>query len=77
MSMTRIFRLKDIDSFENATEIIKRINEIKYIKDCGFNFFTEKLSIEADNKDFEKIIPKVKKICKEVDPYIIFVDCSK
>lgn len=75
--MTKTFRLKDIACPECATKIETAIAKIDGIKNVSLDYLSEKLTINFSKDNVEKIIPKIKTICSEIDPHTIFVDYSK
>ncbi len=66
--MTKVFRLKDLDCANCAVKMencIKKLDAIDYV---SVNFLTQKMMIEADEKDFDHVMQEVVKICKLVEP---------
>ena len=46
-------------------EGIKKINGVK---DASVSFMTQKMTIEAEEEDFDRIMQEVVKVCAKVEP---------
>ena len=66
--MTKVFRLKDLDCANCAVKMENCIKKLDAIDHVSVNFLTQKMMIEADEKDFDHVMQEVVKICKRVEP---------
>ncbi len=66
--MTRNFKLSDIDCANCAAKIETKIKKIKGVQDATVAFLTKKVTITANEEDFDRIIPEAQKIVKKTEP---------
>lgn len=72
--MKKIFKLEDLDCANCANKIEEKIREIEGVKNVSVSFMTQKLSLEAPDELFEKILEEAKKIVKKIEPDVNFID---
>lgn len=72
--MKKIFKLEDLDCANCANKIEEKIREIKGVKNVSVSFMAQKLSLEAPDELFEKILEEAKKIVKKIEPDVNFID---
>lgn len=61
----------DLDCANCGVKMEENIKKIKGVKDASISFMAQKITIEADEVDFPKILKEACKVCKKVDS-----DCS-
>lgn len=66
--MKKTFALEDLDCANCAAKMETAINKIDGVIEAKVSFMTQKLTIEADEKDFDKIIKAAQKAVKKVEP---------
>lgn len=66
--MTRNFVLSDIDCAHCAAKVERKIRKIKGVQDATVVFLTKKVSITADEGDFDRIITEARAAIKKVEP---------
>lgn len=69
--MKKSFILEDLDCAHCAAKMEDGIKKIDGVKECTLSFIAQKLVIEADESDFERIIKEAKKVIKKIEP-----DCT-
>lgn len=69
--MRKVFNLEDLDCANCAMKMECNVKKIDGVKDASVNFMTQKMIIEADEKDFDEVMKKVVKTCKKIEP-----DCT-
>ena len=69
--MKKTFRIEDLDCPNCAAKLEKAISEIDGVQRASVSFIAQKMIIEADEGDMEKIIASVKKAAKKAVP-----DCT-
>ena len=72
--MKKIFKLEDLDCANCANKIEEKIREIEGVKNVSVSFMAQKLSLEAPDELFEKILEEAKKIVKKIEPDVNFID---
>lgn len=65
--MKKRFDMQDLDCANCAAKMENAIKKIDGVKDATVSFMAQKLTIEAEEDDFEKIMPQVIKAVKKVD----------
>lgn len=66
--MIKIFRLSEIDCPVCAGKVQDLISAIDGVKTARVDFLALKLTIEADEKDFPKIMKKAAKAARKIEP---------
>ncbi len=66
--MKKVFKIEGLDCAHCAANIEKDISKIPEVINAKVNFLTEKMIVEANDSDFDAIIPRVLEICKDVEP---------
>ena len=66
--MKKIFRLTDLDCAHCAAKIETAISKIPGVIEASVSFMTQKLILEAEETDFENILPQVRKIIAQIEP---------
>ena len=68
-TMKKIFKLEDLDCANCAAKMEAAIAKVDGVESVSVNFFTQKLTLEADA--FDDVLKKVVKTAKKVEP-----DCT-
>lgn len=66
--MKKVYRLEDLDCANCAAKMERSIAKIDGVKSVSVSFMTQRMSIEADDDNFENIMDEVVKKCKKVEP---------
>ncbi len=66
--MKKRYNMIDLDCANCAAKMERNILKIKGVISANVNFLTQKLTIEADDNNFESIMDEVVKVCKAVEP---------
>ena len=66
--MKKIFALEDLDCAHCAARMEEGIRKLPGVIDASVNFITQKLTLEADDAVFEKVLKKAVKICRKIEP---------
>lgn len=66
--MKKKFKLTDLDCANCAAKMEDAIKKIDGVKEATVSFMTQKLTIEADEDQFEWIMDQVAEVCRKVDP---------
>lgn len=69
--MKKVFDLIDLDCAHCAARMEDGIRALDGVVDVSVNFFTQKLTLEVEDADFDKILKKAVKICRKIEP-----DCT-
>jgi len=66
--MTKRFKLIDLDCANCAAKMETAIKKIDGVSDATVSFMPQKMTIEADDAQFDAIMKQVVKTCKKVEP---------
>lgn len=66
--MKKTFELEELDCAHCAAKMEDAIRKIDGVISANISFMTQKLTLEADEKDFDKILKAAQKAIKKVEP---------
>ena len=66
--MTKIFKLSDIDCPVCAGKVQDAVAAIDGVKSARVDFLVLKMTVEAEEKDFPKLMKAIKKAVRSVEP---------
>lgn len=66
--MKKIFELEDLDCANCAAKMTEGIRKIKGVTYADVNFLTQKLTLEAEEAEFDLILKQAAKVCKKIEP---------
>ena len=66
--MKKTFELEELDCAHCAAKMEDAIAKIDGVISASISFMTQKLTIEAEEKDFDKIIKAAQKAIKKIEP---------
>ncbi len=66
--MKKIYDLEDLDCANCAAKMEKAIASIEGVTYASVSFFAQKLTIEANDDEFDSIMKKVVKTVRKVEP---------
>ena len=68
MIIKKTYKLEDLDCANCAAKMEERIKKIDGVVSASVSFIMQKLIIEAEESEFDKIVKQAAKICKKVEP---------
>ncbi len=71
--MKKVFRLEELDCAHCAQKIEDGIRAIDGVQAASVNFFTQKLTIEAADADFDGVLKKAVKVARKIEPDCVIV----
>ena len=66
--MKKTFDLIDLDCANCAAKMENEIKKIKGVNDATVSFMTQKMTVDADDTSFDKIMKQIVKVCRKVEP---------
>ena len=66
--MKKTYSLEELDCANCAAKMEAAINKIDGVIAAKVSFMTQKLTIEADEKDFDKILKAAQRAIKKIEP---------
>ena len=67
-NMKKTFTLEELDCAHCAAKMEDAINKIDGVISASISFMTQKLTIEAAEEDFDKILKAAQKAIKKIEP---------
>ena len=69
--MRKSFKLQDLDCANCGAKMEAGIKKIDGVQNAVVSFMSQRLTIEADENDMDRIIKEAKAVCKKIEP-----DCT-
>ncbi|MDO5602845.1 MAG: cation transporter [Oscillospiraceae bacterium] len=66
--MKKTFKLRDLDCANCAQKMEDGIKKIDGVQNATVSFLTQKLTLEAEDANFDAILKKAVKTCKKIEP---------
>ena len=66
--MKKTYELEELDCAHCAAKMETAINKIDGVISANISFMTQKLTLEADDKDFDKVLKAAQKAIKKIEP---------
>ncbi|MBR6571307.1 MAG: cation transporter [Clostridia bacterium] len=65
--MKKVFKMQDLDCANCAAKMEQAISKIAGVQKASMNFMTQKLTIEAEEADFPRIMQEAQKAVRKVE----------
>lgn len=66
--MKKNYRLENLDCANCAAKMQEAIAKIKGVNEVNISFFTQKMTLDADDASFEDILKQAVKLCRKIEP---------
>ncbi len=66
--MKKIFVLEDLECAHCAARMEEGIRKLPGVTDASVNFITQRLTLEADDATFDKVLKQAVKLCRKIEP---------
>ena len=66
--MKKTWQLEDLDCAHCAMKMQEEIAALEGVISASLNYLSARLTIEADEKDMDRIIREAVKICRRIEP---------
>ena len=66
--MRKVFKLDEIDCAVCAGKLEDAIKKLDGVQDAKINFLTQKLTLAADDADFDTVLDAVVKLTASIEP---------
>lgn len=66
--MKKTFEIEELDCAHCAARMEEGIKKLEGVIDASVNFLTGKLTLEAEDAVFEKVLKQAVKICRKIEP---------
>ena len=72
--MKKVFELEDLDCANCAAKMEDAIRKLAGVQSVTISFMAQKMTLEAEDANFDKVLKQVKKCIKRVEPDCVVVD---
>ena len=69
--MKKVYKLEDLDCENCAAKMERAIQKLDGVQNASVSFMAQRLTIEADDANFDEIMKRVVKTCRKIEP-----DCT-
>lgn len=66
--MKKTFKLIDLDCAHCAAKMEDGIKKLEGVQDASVNFMLQKLTLEAEDAQFDAVFSEVVKLCHKIEP---------
>lgn len=66
--MKKVFMLDELDCANCGLKMEDAIRKIDGVKNVSVSFMTQKLTLEADDEVFDKVLKEAAKVCRKIEP---------
>ena len=69
--MKKVYKLEDLDCANCAAKMECAIQKIEGVNSASVNFLGQRMTIDANDENFDSIMKQVVKVCRKIEP-----DCT-
>ena len=69
--MKKVYKLEDLDCANCAAKMECAIQKIEGVNSASINFMGQRMTIDANDENFDSIMKQVVKVCRKIEP-----DCT-
>ena len=66
--MKKTYALDEVDCANCGLKMEEAVRKIEGVKSVNISFMTQKITLEADDADFDRVLKEAVKACKKVEP---------
>lgn len=66
--MKRVYKLEDLDCANCAAKMERAIGKLDGVTFANVNFMAQRLTVEANDDEFDSVMKNVVKTCRKVEP---------
>lgn len=66
--MKKTYALDELDCANCGLKMEDAVRKIEGVKSVNISFMTQKITLEADDADFDRVLKEAVKACKKVEP---------
>lgn len=66
--MKKTYALDELDCANCGLKMEEAVRKIEAVKSVNISFMTQKITLEADDADFDRVLKEAVKACKKVEP---------
>lgn len=69
--MKKVYKLEDLECANCAAKMECAIQKIEGVNSASVNFMGQRMTIDANDENFDSIMKQVVKVCRKIEP-----DCT-
>lgn len=69
--MKKVYKLEDLECANCAAKMECAIQKIEGVNSASVNFMRQRMTIDANDENFDSIMKQVVKVCRKIEP-----DCT-
>ena len=66
--MKKTYALDELDCANCGLKMEDAIRKIDGVKSVSISFMMQKITLEADDADFDRVLKEAAKVCKKIEP---------
>ncbi|MBE5777816.1 MAG: heavy-metal-associated domain-containing protein [Clostridiales bacterium] len=66
--MKKTYMLDELDCANCGLKMEDAIRKIEGVKSVAISFMTQKITLEAEDQDFDRILKEAAKVCRKIEP---------
>ena len=66
--MKKVISMQNLDCANCAAKMENEIKKLDGVKSVSVNFMLQRMTIDADDACFDRVVAEAKKICKKIEP---------
>ena len=66
--MKKTYALDELECANCGLKMEEAVRKIEGVKSVNISFMTQKITLEADDADFDRVLKEAVKACKKVEP---------
>ena len=66
--MKKTYAQDELDCANCGLKMEEAVRKIEGVKNVNISFMTQKITLEADDADFDRVLKEAVKACKKVEP---------
>ena len=66
--MKKTYALDELDCANCGLKMEEAVRKIEGVKSVNISFMAQKITLEADDADFDRVLKEAVKACKKVEP---------
>ncbi len=70
-AMKKVYKLEDLECANCAAKMECAIQKIEGVNSASVNFMGQRMTIDANDENFDSIMKQVVKVCRKIEP-----DCT-
>ena len=66
--MTKTYNMEELDCANCAAKMETAISKIEGVNSANISFMTQKITVDIDDNNADKILKEMQRVCKKIEP---------